>query len=154
MQEVTNFVAIHSNDKLKMSPDGDFFRVYVDFLKPIHDLTKREMDVLALYLQERYILGKTISDEDNLNKRLMQNDIRVKVRESLGIKPRHLNVILSTFRQKGILRKTGPLKGDEAFDLNLIPHFNHDGAGLMVFFDFKDGKQRIKLGPQASKQKA
>ena len=52
MQEVTNFVAIHSNDKLKMSPDGDFFRVYVDFLKPIHDLTKREMDVLALYLQE------------------------------------------------------------------------------------------------------
>jgi len=146
-QEVTNFIVVSTNSKLKISPEGDFFRVYVDFLKPIHDLTKREMDVLALYLQERYNLSKTISDEDNLNKRLMQDDIRVKVREAIGIKPRHLNVILSTFRQKGILKRTGPLKGDEAFDLNLIPHFNKEGAGLMVYFKFKNEQQRIKLGP-------
>ncbi len=153
-QGVTNFVAIHTNKKIKMSPDGDFFRTYVDFLQPLHELTKREMDVLALYLQERYNLSKTIYDEENLNRRLMQDDIRVKVREAVGIKPRHLNVILSKFRKKGILIRFGPCKQDEKFDLNLIPHLDKNGACLMIYFTFENEQQRIKLGPQAGKQKA
>lgn len=143
MEEVTNFIKIQSNNKLKISPDGDFFRVWVDFLKPVHDLTRREMDILALYLKERYRLSKTISDKDTLDQVLMSDEIRKKVREECGIKPRHINVILSTFRKKGVIR-------NNRFYINLIPTFTKDGAGLMIYFDFKDEKQRIKLGPKKS----
>lgn len=147
MEGVNNVIRIQSNSKLKVTPDGDFFRLWVDFLRPVHDLTKREMDVLALYLKERYRLSKTISDPDTLDQVLMSDETRKKVRDICGIKPRHLNVILSTFRKKGVL------KGNKIF-VNLIPMFNKEGAGLMVFFNFKDEQQRIKLGPQANSQKA
>lgn len=153
MEPVTNFISVRSNDKLNISLNGDFFRVYVDFLQPIHELTKREMDVLAEFLKERYLLSKTIKDEYNLNKILLGKNTRYKIMETIKIKPKHLNVVLSTFRAKGILKKIGPLKDDEAFDLKLIPNFNKDGAGLMVYFNFKNEQQRIKLGPQEGKQK-
>ncbi len=146
MDSINNVIRIQSNSKLKVSPDGDFFRLWVDFLKPVHELTKREMDVLALYLKERYRLSKTISDPKTLDQVLMSDEIRKKVREECGIKPRHLNVILSTFRKKGVIK-------DNKIFINLIPIFNKDGAGLMVYFNFKNEQQRIKLGPQASVKK-
>lgn len=145
MESITNMIRISSNSQLKMSPDGDFFRVWVDFLKPIHDLTKREMDVLALYLKERYILSKTIKDEETLNEVLMSDKIRTKIRKECGIKYRHINVIMSTFRKKGVIR-------DNKFFLNLIPSFNKNGAGLMIYFDFNDVPKRIKLGYRAHQQ--
>lgn len=146
MEEVTNFIRIYSNDKLKITPDGDFFRVWVDFLKPVHDLTKREMDVLALYLKERYLLTKKVKDEKMVDEILMNDDTRKKIREQCGIKPRHINVVLSAFRKKGVIK-------NNRFFLKLIPSFTKEGAGLMIYFSFKDEQQRIKLGPQASKQK-
>jgi hypothetical protein len=147
MDEITNCIRIQSNEKLKINPDGDFFRVWVDFLRPIHDLTKKEMDILALYLKERYLLSKTIFDTDTLDRVLMSNEIRKKVREQCGIKPRHLNVILSTFRKRGVIK-------DNKFSLSLIPKFTDEGAGLMIFFNFKDEQKRIKLGPPPSRKRA
>lgn len=146
MSSITNCIKVQSNSKLKMSPDGDFFRVWVDFLKPVHNLTDREMDVLALYLKERYLLSKTIKDEDTLNQVLMSNDTRKKIREACGIKPKHINVILSAFRKRGVLK-------DNKFYLNLIPSFDENGAGLMIYFNFNDVPEHIKLGYHPSKQK-
>jgi hypothetical protein len=142
-EEITNCIRIQSNENLKISPEGDFFRVWVAFLKPVHELTNKGMDVLALYLKERYRLSKTISDSNILDQALMSEEIRKKVREECGIKPRHLNVILSTFRKKGVIR-------NNRFFLNLIPKFTKEGAGLMIFFSFKNEKKRIRLRPQTS----
>ena len=147
MDKVSNFIRIQSNPKLKMSPDGDFFRVWVAFLEPVHNLTKREMDVLALYLKERYELSKRISDADTIDKVLMSDDTRKIIREQCGIKARHLNVILSKFRKNGVIR-------NGKIFLNLIPTFTEDGAGLMVYFNFKKDEQHIKLGPQAKRKEA
>ena len=51
MEKVTNYIKITSTPKLKMSPEGDFFRYWVAFLKPLHELANREMDVLAAFLK-------------------------------------------------------------------------------------------------------
>lgn len=147
MEKVTNYIQIKPNPKLKMSPDGDFFKVWVAFLKPIHDLTKKEMEVLAAFLQERYRISKKISDLDIVDNLLLSNETRKIICKKCNIKPKHLNVILCKFRMNGVIR-------NEKIFLNLIPSIDKDGARLMINFSFKDEQQFIKLGPKANSKKA
>lgn len=140
MNGITNLIEISTNPKLKMSPDGDFFRTWVDFLKPVHKLANREMDVLALYLKYRYELSKSVSDPDIIDSILMKGDTRKLIRDRCGIKKRHLDVIISKFRKNGVLLKNGK------FYPKLIPTYSQDGAGLMIYFNFKDGQHLSKSG--------
>ena len=147
MEGVTNFIRLQSNANLKMSPDGDFFRAWVDFHKPVHKLTKREMDVLAACLKKRWELSKTNKDEDALDRDLLSEDVRNEIVEECGMTMKHFRVTLSTFRKKGILV-------GEKFITTLFPTITKEGVGLMVYFDFQNEQQLIKLGPQASSQKS
>jgi hypothetical protein len=85
MENVTNFFRIESNQKLKMSPDGDFFRAWIDFHRPIHELTPREMDVLAAFLKKRYELGKVISDPKILKNTLMSDPVKKEIWRSITL---------------------------------------------------------------------
>ena len=145
MEKVSNYIQIDSNSKLQMSPDGDFFNAWVEFLEPVHKLTKKEMVVFALYLKERYDLSHRITDNDTLDQVLMNNDTRKVICSKCGIKSKHLNVILSKFRKNGVIR-------NGKIFLPLIPVFDNDGAGLMIYFNFKKNEQFVKLGPRAGKQ--
>lgn len=141
MESVTNMIKISSNSHLEMSPDGDFFRVWVEFLKPIHNLTNKEMDVLAAFLKKRYELGKVITDNDVLDNVLMSESTKRQIREQCGTTPKHFQVIMCKFRKKGVIIKN-------RIYLNLIPTITPDGVGLMVYFNFKDEQHR-KLGSSA-----
>lgn len=147
MERVTNYIQIQSNSKLKMSPDGDFFRAWVESLRFVHNLTKKEMEVLAVCLKERWKISKKYPD-DIVDAILLNNDTRKIICSKCNIKPKHLNVVLSKFRRAGII-----LTG-EKFNLNLIPTIDKDGVRLMINFSFKDEQPLIKLGPQASRKKA
>ena len=146
MENVTNLIRIKSNPKLKMSPDGDFFRYWVEFLRPLHELTKREMDVLAEFLKVRYNLSREIINTDRLDRVLMSEETKRDIRQTCGISAKHFQVIMSKFRKNGVIR-------DGKIHLNLIPTITDAGVGLMVHFSFKD-EQHIKLGPQKSSQKS
>ena len=145
MENVTNLIKIKSNPKLKMSPDGDFFRAWVEFLKPVHNLTSREMDVLAVFLKKRYELSKVIIDADTLDSVLMSENTKGEIRRMCGVSAKHFQVIMSKFRKNGVV------VNNKIF-LNLIPSINKEGVGLMIYFSFKD-EQLIKLGPQANRKK-
>ena len=147
MEKVTNYIQIKPNPKPRLSPEGDFFKVWVAFLKPIHDLTKKEMEVLAAYLQERYRINKKVKDLDIVDNILLSNKVRKTICKQCGIKPKYLNVILSKFRKNGVIR-------NEKLFLNLIPSIDKDGARLMINFSFKDEQQFVKLGPQANSKKS
>ena len=129
-----------------MSPDGDFFRYWVEFLRPLHELTKREMDVLAEFLKVRYNLSKEIINTDRLDRVLMSEETKRDIRKTCGISAKHFQVIMSKFRKNGVVR-------DGKIHLNLIPTITEEGVGLMVHFIFKD-EQHIKLGPKESSQKS
>ena len=116
-----------------MSPDGDFFRVWVEFLKPVHNLTNREMDVLAAFLKKRYEMGKVITDIDSLDKMLMYEETKKEVRLSCGITPKHFQVIMSKFRKNGVIK-------DGRIHLKLVPSILNGGAGLVIYFDFSHGR--------------
>lgn len=135
---MTNIIKINSNSRLNMSPDGDFFRVWVEFLKPIHNLTNKEMDVLAAFLKKRYELGKVITDSEVLDSVLMSEGTKKSIRLTCGITPKHFQVIMCKFRKRGVVR-------NNRIYLNLIPTITPEGVGLMVYFNFKN-EQHLKLG--------
>ena len=130
MEKVTNYIKLTSNSKLKMSPDGDFFRYWVEFLRPLHELTKREMDVLAEFLKVRYNMSREIINTDRLDRVLMSEETKRDIRKTCGISAKHFQVIMSKFRKNGVIR-------DGKIHLNLIPTITEEGVGLMVHFIFK-----------------
>jgi hypothetical protein len=146
MAGVTNYIEIKSNPHLKMSPDGDFFKAWVESLKFIHNLTKKEMEVLAVCLEERWKISKKYPD-DIIDTILLSNDRRKIICERCHIKPKHLNVVLSKFRKNGVIDK------NEKFYLFLIPVMDKEGARLLINFNFKNEQQFVKLGPKTSKQR-
>ena len=147
MEGVTNYIEIKSNPRLRMSPDGDFFRAWVESLRFVHNLTKKEMEVLAVCLEERWRISKKYP-EDIVDAILLSNDRRRIICEKCHIKPKHLNVVLSKFRRNGVIDK------NEKFYLNLIPSMDRDGARLLINFMFKNERQLVKLGSQANKPRA
>lgn len=146
MERVTNYVELKSNAKVDMSPEGDFFKFWVAFLTPIHSLTKREREVLSELLKERYKISKRVTDTDIVDRELLSDRIREQVTKKCHIKKKHLNVILTSFRKKGVLRK-------EKIYTNLIPTLDKNGTGLMINFNFKNEREHIKLGSQADSER-
>ena len=146
MEKVTNYVQMTSNPKLDMSPEGDFFKCWVEFLKPLHKLTKREMDVLAEFLKVRYNLSKEIINTDRLDRVLMENETKKEIRNTCGLSAKHFQVIMSKLRKNGVIK-------NKKIRLNLIPTITDEGVGLMVHFDFTN-EQHNKLGDKQCSQKS
>ena len=139
VEGVTNALVIDSGSGLDVSPEGDFFKLWVQFLKPLHHLTSKEMELLAAFLKKRYELEKVISDSSLLETVLMNEDTKREGRKSCGVTPKHFQVIMSRFRKNGVL-KNGRIH------LKLIPHVHEEGVGLMVYFKFNAGDNRKSAG--------
>lgn len=147
MDGVSNFIQFKSNNKVKMGPNMDFFNLWVEFTRPLHKLTKKESMILAVMLYERYKISKKYP-EDIVDSILLNKETRQIICNQCNIKPKHLNVTLSKFRDNGVLR-------NEKVFLYLIPNIDKNGVRLFINFDFKNSEQQlVKLGPQASSKKA
>ena len=82
--------------RIPTSLDGKFFEYWFKFLRPFHNLTDREIDVIACFVKHRYELSKVIKDNDILDKVTMSEDTKRKVREECNITLRHrVNMNLS-----------------------------------------------------------
>ena len=115
------------------SEANSFFRYWVEFLKPLHHLTDREMDVAVAFLKKRYELSKDILDPIKLDKYLMNEDTKAEIREECGISPAHFQVIM------GKLRKSGIIKDGNIFPL-FIPNVKEDNGTfqLLLYFQLKN----------------
>lgn len=115
------------------SEANSFFRYWVEFLKPLHHLTDREMDVAVAFLKKRYELSKDILDPIKLDKYLMNEDTKAEIREECGISPAHFQVIM------GKLRKSGIIKDGNIFPL-FIPNVKEDSGTfqLLLYFQLKN----------------
>ena len=120
------------NNIIKIPTSADnFFRYWIEFLKPFHFLTNKEMDVAAKILQYRHNLSKVITDDKVLNDVLLSRENRKKIREELNITPAHLQVILSTLKSVGFLI-------DGKVNPRFIPRVsNNKQFNLLMSFDFE-----------------
>lgn len=119
--------------RIPVSLDYKFFRTLVEFLAPLHHLTNREQDVLASLLKNRFELSYSISDEALLDKVLMSEDIKVKVKEECNVSDAFFQVILGKLRKENVIidGKINPLlipkrldRNDKYFTLLLLFEFN------------------------------
>lgn len=89
--------------RIPCSLDGSFFRYWFMFLKPFHKLTDREIDVITSFVKHRYELSKVIKDDDILDKVVMSEDTKRKVREECDITLPHFQVIMGKLRSSKVI---------------------------------------------------
>lgn len=118
--------------RIPSSLDTTFFKYWFAFLKPIHKLTDREIDVLALFVKERFYLSKKINDEDLINKVLMNEDTKRKIREECNMTVSYFQLIMSKLRQAKVIV-------DNKINPKFIPNIKEDSNSfqLLLYFDLK-----------------
>lgn len=112
------------------SLETDFFKKWCEYRKPLTGLTSREMEVIASFLKQRWLLSKKVQDPVILDTMLMSNTCKQAVMEECKITMKHLYVILNNLKKAGILV-------NNAFIPRMIPNIREDDNGcfkLMILF--------------------
>lgn len=120
-----NVIRIPTNIKM-------FFRYWFTFLRPFHKLTDREIDIITSFTYERYLLSKVISDSDILDKVVMSEDTKKKVREESNISLAHFQVIMGKLRRNKVII-------DNKINPRFIPNITDENGSfkLMLLFDIQ-----------------
>lgn len=82
---------------------GNFFRVFVEFLTPIHNLSNREKDILAAFLKERFNLSQSITDSALLDRILMGEDTKARIKKECNVSDAFFSGILGKLRKNGVI---------------------------------------------------
>lgn len=112
--------------------DYSFFKMWFMFLQPFHHLTEREMEVATSFVKQRYELSKVVSDNDILDRLVMSEDTKRKVREECNITLPHFQVIMGKLRKNSIIV-------DGKLNPRYIPRVTEENGSfkLMLLFDFQ-----------------
>jgi DNA-binding MarR family transcriptional regulator len=87
--------------KLDVSLKG-FFRNYLEVLKPLHNITPREADVLSRILYYNFIYSNY--EEKVRSKVIFDYDTKAQIREELNMTVHQFLNILKSLRKKGVLK--------------------------------------------------
>lgn len=122
---------INSAIRMPSKLDYTFFRVWIEFMRPFHHLTEREMEVVASFIKQRYELSKMITDTQLLDKVLMSEDTKRKVRNECGISLQHFQVIMGKLKKRKVI-ENGKIKD------KFIPKIPSDEKSFkfLLIFDF------------------
>lgn len=110
-----------------------FFRLWLDFTKPLHKLTEKEIKVTACILKYRHELSQKISDPVLLNEILLNVDSRTKIREECDVSLQYFQVMLGELRKKKVIV-------NNTINPKFIPNFNVEEKKfkLLLHFDWED----------------
>ena len=108
----------------------EMFRYWLTFLRPVHNLTDREIDVVSGFIRKRYELSKSILDEELLDKNLMNESTKRTIRDECGLTVSHFQIILSKLKKKKVIveNKISP---------KYIPRINENAKGLQLLIYFQ-----------------
>ena len=103
--------------------DLDFFKQWCAFLHPFTGLTKREEDVMASFLKQRWELSKEIKDPAVLDDIVMSDKVKKKIIDECNITLSHLYVVMSTLRKSKII-------DNNSINSKLVPNIRKDEEGI------------------------
>lgn len=121
--------------RIPTSLQGKFFRIWIEFLTPLLNLANRERDVLAALLKERFELSEKVNDEELLDKIVLGDDIREKIKTQLGISDTFFKAIIAKLKKVGIIV-------NNRINTRLIPkHVTKDDKSFqfLLYFDLDAG---------------
>ena len=81
----------------------EFFKQWCAFLHPFIGLTKRETEVMASFLKQRWELSKWVKDPSTLDAMLMSDSVKKKVIDECNITLSHFYVVMSNLRKNKII---------------------------------------------------
>ena len=127
--------------RIPTSLQGKFFRIWIEFLTPLHNLTNREKDVVAAFIKARFELSKSISDPVWLDKVVMSDEIKSKVKEECGVSDAFFQVILGKLKKTGVI-----LEGK--INPKFIPKITPDSTSysLMLLFSIPAKEDETREG--------
>lgn len=105
----------------------NFFKFWLMFTKPMHNLPPREVECLSMILYKRYELSKVINNEERLNTFLFSMEIRSEILKELKMKPVDYSGVLTRFRKKGILSQ------DNVINSKFIPNLDVTNDEMVTF---------------------
>ena len=122
----------HNIVRIPTSLNGKFFRYWFEFLQPFHNLTNREIDVITAFVKQRYQLSKVIKDDNILDKVIMSEETKKKVREECNITLPHFQVIMGKLRKNKVII-------DGKINPKFIPNINEETGTfqLLLLFELK-----------------
>lgn len=128
--------AYKPNNIISISPDStmEFFKWWCIFLRPLLNLTNREIDIIASFLKQRWELSKSISDPAILDAMVMSETIKNRVIKECNITQQHLYVVMSNLRKNNIII-------NNSINPKLIPNIRQDSKGnfqLLILFKTGD----------------
>lgn len=111
----------------------DFFKNWLKFLKPVHQLTEKEIDVTACILKHRHKYSKVISDNTILDKMTLSEDTKREIRTECGLSASHMQVVLCKLKKNKIIT-------DGRINPKFIPSLTEEKGyfQLMLLFDIQD----------------
>ncbi len=118
--------------RIPTSLEGKFFRYWFEFLSPFHKLTNREVDVISSFVKHRFELSKVIKDSAILDRFLMSEETKKKIREECDITLPHFQVILGKLRKNNIIIEN---RINPRFIPNIVEEDNT--FKLLLLFDLK-----------------
>lgn len=110
----------------------EFFMYWLAFLKPFHNLTERESQVLACFLKERYNLSKVVSDTALLDKMTLDSERKKIVKEECKMSDSYYQVVIGNLKKEGIIK-------DGVLNPKFIPAIKEEKGNfqLLLLFDFQ-----------------
>lgn len=123
MGKINNVISVPT------SIEGKFFKFWLEFLRPFHKLTDREIDIMASFLKQRYKLSKVIKDQGILDKYSMNEETKRIVREECDITQAHFQVIMTK------LRKNKVIEGDR-INPKFIPRIEEGASSCQLLLSF------------------
>lgn len=110
---------------------GNFFYIWLTFFTPLHKLTPSVTKIAAEILRHRYILSKSITDANILDKYLMTNEeIRNDIIKACGISLSNYHVGVGKLRQAKFFI-------DGNVNPKLIPPIEEGSTSINLLFMFK-----------------
>jgi regulator of RNase E activity RraB len=89
--------------RIPTSLQGKFFRIWIEFLTPLHNLTNREKDVVAAFIKARFELSKSVIDNALLDKIVMSDDVKSQIKADCNVSDAFFQVILGKLRKTGVI---------------------------------------------------
>ena len=125
----SNVARVHSTSGI------DFFYKWLSFIKPLHNLTKLEMKVMALILAKRQELMFLVKDETLINNLLKSSQMRRDMRNELDMTSTQFNILYSN------LKRAGAIDEDRVLS-KFIPNVECDSKEyrLILIFDINEKK--------------
>lgn len=123
---------INTNVKRIKTSEKKLFIYWLTFLKPYHNLRKKEIEMLGTFLYYRHKLSQEVINKELIDRLLFSPDVRKNIMEELGVSSVAIfNNMLSVLRKKGVISR------DNKILPVLVPNLEPEGDNFKLIFNFE-----------------